>query len=112
FFPAFLCCHWSAEDQPGSGAHNHYARVEQAERIVFMQTPRQDYRQSNLIKLKPGPVGGPIDPTVLRKTAIRPLDRCQPDQRSQRRARLTRGKERACTLYEVARPHEMIATEV
>ena len=79
---------------------------------MFMQTPRQQYRQRNLIKLQPGPVGGPVDPAVLRKTAVRPLNRRQPDQRAQRRAHLTRGKERACALHQVARPDEMITAEV
>jgi hypothetical protein len=80
--------------------------------MMFVQTPRQQYRQRNLIKLKPGPVGGPVDPTVLRKRAVRPLNRCQPDQRAQRRSRLSCGEKRASTLHKVACPDEMIPTEV
>src|SRR5262245_49390277 len=80
--------------------------------MVVMQTPRQQYRESNLIKLHPGPVGGPVDPTVLRKTAVRPLNPCQPDQRAQRRSSLACGEKRACTLYEVAGPDQMITTKI
>src|SRR5262249_32397456 len=78
----------------------------------FMQTPRQQYWESNLIKLQPRPVSSPVDPAVLRKRAVRPLDRGQPDQRTKRRARLSRSQERAGTLHQVARPDEMITTEV
>src|SRR5262249_24874604 len=112
FFPALLRCHRSSQNQTGSGAQSYYARIEEVERMVFMQTPRQQYWESHLIKLKPRPVGGPIDPTVLRKTAVRPLDSCQPDQRAQRRSSLACGEKRACTLYEVARPDQMITTNV
>src|SRR6476646_53916 len=80
--------------------------------MVFMQTPRQQYWESNLIKLMPGPVGGPVDPTVLRKGTVWPLNRRQPDQRAQRRACLACGKERGCALHQIARPNEMISTKV
>src|SRR5262245_36601972 len=112
FFPALLRCHRPSQNQTGSCTQNYYARIEEVERMVFMQTPRQQYRESNLIKLQPGPVGGPVDPTVLRKTAIRPLDPRQPDQRAQRRSSLACGEKRACTLYEVACPDQMVTTKV
>ena len=79
---------------------------------MCVQTPAQQYRERNLIKLKPGPVTGAINPAVLRKTAVRPLNGCQPDQCAKRRARLPGGEQRACTLHQVARPHEMITPQV
>ena len=78
----------------------------------LMQPPRQENRESNLIKLQSRPIGGPVDPAVLRKTAVRPLDGGQPNQRAQRRARLTGGEERCCAVDKVARPNEVIAAQI
>src|SRR5262249_21434748 len=86
--------------------------MKEAERAVVMQTPRQKDRERNLVKLQPGPISSPVDPTVLRKTAVRPLNRRQPDQRAQRRACLAGGEQRHRAMHEIARPNEMIATEV
>src|SRR5207247_10999905 len=52
------------------------------------------------------------NPAVLRKRAVRPLGRRQPDQCTQRRSRLSCGEERACALHEIARPDEMITAEI
>ena len=86
--------------------------MKQAESTALVQPPRQQDRERNLVELQPGPISSPVDPTVLRKTAVRPLDRRQPDQRAQRRACLIRGEERHRAMHEVARPNEMITTQV
>ena len=51
FLPSILRGNRPLQNQVCRGAHNHYPGIEQAERVLFMQTPRQKYRESNLVKL-------------------------------------------------------------
>src|SRR6516165_2127093 len=94
------------------GAQNHYPRIKQAQSVLFMQTPREKYRKSNLIELHPRPIRCAVDPAILWKTTVGSLNGCQPDQRAQRRACLASGEERRCAMHEVARPNEMITTKI
>src|SRR5206468_3420793 len=112
FLPPILRGNRPLQNQVCRGAHNHYPGIEQAERVPFVQTPRQKYRESNLVKLQPGPISGAVDPAILWKTAVRPLNGRQPDQRAQRSAYLTRREEGGCAVHEVAGPNEMITTEI
>ena len=73
--------------------------MKQAESTVIVQPPRQQDRERNLVELQPRPIGSPVDPTVLRKTAVRPLDCRQPDQCAQRRARLTGREQRHRAMH-------------
>src|SRR5207248_9973983 len=72
----------------------------------------QKYWRGDLVELQARPISGPIDPTILRKSAIRSLNGSQPDQCAQRRANLARGEERCCALYEVTRPDQMITSQI
>src|SRR5207244_8036646 len=60
----------------------------------------------------PGPISGPIDPTILRKTAVRSLNGSQPDQRAQWCTHLAGGKERCGALHEIASPDQMITPQI
>src|ERR1700745_3453416 len=80
--------------------------------MIFIQAPRQQHWQSYLIKLKPSPISLPVNPTVLRKTAIGSLHGGEPDQGAQRRAHLASSKQSGCAMHQIARPHEVITTHV
>jgi len=86
--------------------------MKQPQRSVIVQAPRKQDGRSNLIELQSRPIGTAINPAVLRKTAVRPLNRRQPDQSAQRRAGLASGEERDRAVHKIARPHEVIATEI
>ena len=77
-----------------------------------MQTPRQQHRHGHLVELQPRPIGGSINPAVLRKSAVRPLNRRQPDQSAQRRACLTGGEQCCGAVHEVSRPHQVITAQI
>src|SRR5215510_15093827 len=79
---------------------------------LFVQTPRQQCRSSNLIELQAGPISGAVEPTVLREASIWPLNGSEPDQSAQRRAGLAGGEKRSCALYQVASPYQVITPEV
>src|SRR5213076_2095330 len=53
---------------------------EQTERVLLVQTPGQQYRRGDLVELQNRPIGGAVDPAILGKTAVRPLNGGQPDQ--------------------------------
>src|SRR5438132_1822436 len=112
FSPAVLSRDRSLHNQVRSGAHNHHPRMEQTKRVLFMQMPRQQYRETNLVELPPRPIGPSIYPTVLWETSVRRLHGRQPDQRAQRGACLTGGEQRGRAVHEVARPHQMIAAQI
>src|SRR4029077_4662407 len=92
--------------------HDHYARTKQTERVLFVQAPCQEYWRCNLIELQARPISGPVDPTILRESAVRPLNSSQPGQCAQRRACLARRKKCCCALHEVTGPHEMITSKI
>src|SRR6185369_2390861 len=79
---------------------------------LFVQTPRQQCRSSNLIKLQAGPISGTVEPTVLREASIWPLNGSEPHQSAQRRAGLAGGEKRSCALYQIASPDQVITTEI
>src|SRR6184192_2511094 len=112
FFPSILAGDWALQDQVCGSAHNHYARTKQTKRVLFMQTPGQQYRRGNLVELLARPISGPVDPTVLRKTSIRSLNGSQPNQCAQWCTHLSCGKKRCCALHEVTSPDEMIAPQI
>src|SRR5262245_15322815 len=79
---------------------------------LFVQTPRQQCRSSNLIELQAGPISGAVEPAVLREASIWPLNGREPDQSAQRRAGLAGGEKRSCALDQVSSPHQVITTEI
>src|SRR5215471_3767385 len=79
---------------------------------MIMQASRQQHWQCYLIKLKPTPIGFSVDPAILRKAAIGPLNGGEPDQSAQRCARLAGSEQSGCALHQVARPHKMVTTHV
>src|SRR4029453_11010917 len=86
FLPSVLAGNRALQDQVRGCPHDHNAWIKQPDGVLFVQTPCQQYRRGNLVELQAGPISGPIDPTVLRKTAIRPLNSSKPGKRSQRGA--------------------------
>ena len=79
---------------------------------MLMQAPGQQYRSSDLVQLQTAPTGAAINPAILRKTAIGPLERREPDQRPERCSGLAGGQQRGGALHEVSGPDEMITAQV
>jgi hypothetical protein len=77
-----------------------------------MQPPREHDRKSYLVQLNASPVGLPIYPRVLRKSAILLLNTGEIDKRPQRCNQITCGQQPGCAVDHVARPHQMIAAQI
>ena len=78
----------------------------------FPETPGEDDRESDFIELLAAPVGGSVDPEVLRKAAVGLLSTGEIDQRAACRLGTAAGEHGGGRLHHVARPHEMIAAHV
>ena len=101
------------QDKISGGPQNHHARIERTDCLALLvQPPRQQYRSSNFVELQARPVGRPIDPAILRETAVRPLKGGEPDQRAERRAGLAGGEKCGRALHQVSGPNEVITTAV
>jgi hypothetical protein len=73
--PAFLLGDRGITDEEGGCMLDEWEDVEVAEAVELPQAPGKDDRKRNLVQLDARPVGGSVDPEILREAAIRPQAR-------------------------------------
>ncbi len=60
-------------------------RIKVGQGVFLIETPCEQNRERDLIELNASPIRCSIDPKILWKAAVGVLDRCEVDQRPQRR---------------------------
>src|SRR5690348_7712590 len=99
------------DEKPGSGLH-HWIRLEIAKITRLPQAPCEHDGKRNLVQLNAPPIGGSINPEVLREASIRLLRARQVHQCPACSSRGAACQQRGHTVNHVARPHQVIAAEV
>src|SRR5262245_30532091 len=113
--PTVLAGDRTVADDKSRGAKHH--RPEPRQLVITQSTlaPHQIDEQDGkgaFIHLHAGPIGGAIEPAILRPMAVRLLGSFEPKQHAPCILEVARRDERTRRLDKVARPDEVVATEI
>ena len=98
FLPSFLLRHRPVPKQVTRGFQDHRIGVEILKGVLLAEAQGQQYGEGDLVQLDSPPIRVPVDPEVLRETAIFLLRHGKIDERPQRGGALTgrRAERRRC----------------